>query len=67
MAVVTPIRDRSEARIQQEPPHRGRHPEAPDQGELDPRYLEAAGLANGQPAEAPDAGDVDLDHGRSQS
>jgi hypothetical protein len=66
MSVVTPIRDRSEARIQMEPPRRGRHPEAPDRGELDPRYLEAIDTTHGDPMEAPDAGDVDLDHGRSQ-
>jgi hypothetical protein len=67
MSVVTPIRDRSEARTPTEPPRRGRHPEAPDRGELDPRYLEAVTPGNGSPREAPDAGDVDLDHGRSQS
>lgn len=68
MAVVTPIRDRSEARIQMEPARPRRHREAPDQGDLDPRHLEAISAdAGDREPEGPDAGDADLDRGRSQS
>lgn len=69
MSVLTPVRDRHEAArpIEADAPHRGRHPEAPDQGDLDPRRVEAAEITSSQEVEAPDAGDADLDHGRSQS
>lgn len=69
MSVLTPIRDRHEAirPLEVEAPHRRRHPEAPDQGDLDPRRREAAEIPSSHGGEAPDAGDADLDHGRSQS
>jgi hypothetical protein len=46
---------------------RRRHVEAPDQGELDPRYQEVLTTREDRPVEAPDAGEGEADHGRSQS
>lgn len=67
MSILTPTLDRTETRLPMETPLPRRHPEAPDQGDLDPRRVEAADPSPMHDGEAPDAGDADLDHGRSQS